>query len=230
MKRRKLGGLEVAAIGLGCMSMTPIYGEPSEPEAIATVHRAAELGVDLVDTSDAYNNGRNEELVGRAIKGVRDRIVLATKFGQIRRPDGGGDVCGRPDYVKSACEASLKRLAVDCIDLYYIPRIDPTVPPISSSCASFPARTTINPRSSWFTAARATNPKAASARNSAPRIGAPTWMQMRKTPPTMGTSALVSAAMFRPPPGGAFTKEKDRTRRRMWCPSVRTKRTRARAA
>ena len=128
MTRRKLGELEVAAIGLGCMSMTPIYGEPSEPEAIATVHRAAELGVDLIDTSDAYGNGRNEELLGRAVKGVRAKIVLATKFGQIRRPDGGGDVCGRPDYVKSACEASLKRLAVDCIDLYYIHRIDPSVP------------------------------------------------------------------------------------------------------
>ena len=128
MKRRTLGGLEVAAVGLGCMSMTPIYGEPSEPEAVATVHRAAELGVDMIDTSDAYNNGRNEELIGRAVKGVRNKIVLATKFGQIRRPDGGGNVCGRPDYVKSACEASLKRLAVDCIDLYYIHRIDPAVP------------------------------------------------------------------------------------------------------
>ena len=128
MKRRKLGGLEVSAIGLGCMSMTPIYAEPSEPEAVATVHRAVELGIDLIDTSDAYANGRNEELVGRAIKGVRDKIVLATKFGQIRRPDGGGDVCGRPDYVKSACEASLKRLGVNCIDLYFIHRIDQTVP------------------------------------------------------------------------------------------------------
>lgn len=86
MKRRSLGGLEVAAIGLGCMSMTPIYGEPSEPEAIATVHRAVELGVDLIDTSDAYNVGRNEELVGRAIKGIRDKIVLATKFGQSAVP------------------------------------------------------------------------------------------------------------------------------------------------
>jgi aryl-alcohol dehydrogenase-like predicted oxidoreductase len=128
MQRRKLGGLEVSAVGLGCMSMTPIYGEPSEPEAIATVHRAAELGVDLIDTSDAYGNGKNEELVGRAIKGRRDKIVLATKFGQIRTPDGGGSVCGTPDYVRSACEASLKRLDVDCIDLYYIHRIDATVP------------------------------------------------------------------------------------------------------
>ena len=128
MKRRSLGGLEVAAVGLGCMSMTPIYGEPSEPEAIATLHRAAEIGVDLIDTSDAYAIGKNEELVGRAIKGRRDKFVLATKFGQIRRPDGGGDVSGKPDYVRSACEASLRRLDVDCIDLYYIHRIDPTVP------------------------------------------------------------------------------------------------------
>jgi aryl-alcohol dehydrogenase-like predicted oxidoreductase len=128
MRRRKLGELDVAAVGLGCMSMTPIYGEPSEPEAIATVHRAVELGVDLVDTSDAYGNGKNEELVGRAIKGRRDKIVLATKFGQIRSPDGGGSVCGTPDYVKSACAASLKRLDVDCIDLYYIHRVDPNVP------------------------------------------------------------------------------------------------------
>ena len=128
MKRRSLGGLEVGAIGLGCMSMTPIYGEPSEPEAIATIHRAAELGVDLIDTSDAYAIGKNEELVGRAIKGRRDKIVLATKFGQIRRPDGGGDVNGKPDYVRAACEASLTRLGVTCIDLYYIHRIDPTVP------------------------------------------------------------------------------------------------------
>jgi len=128
MKRRKLGGLEVSAIGLGCMSMTPIYGEPSEPEAIATVHRAVELGIDLVDSSDAYANGKNEELLGRAIKGRRDKIVLATKFGQIRTPDGGGSVCGTPDYVKSACAASLKRLDVECIDLYYIHRVDPSVP------------------------------------------------------------------------------------------------------
>ncbi len=128
MKRRAAGGLEVSAIGLGCMSMTPIYGDPSEPEAIATIHRAVEFGIDLIDTSDAYANGRNEELVGRAIKGRRDKIVLATKFGQIRRPDGTGEVSGRPDYVRAACEASLKRLAVDCIDLYYIHRIDATVP------------------------------------------------------------------------------------------------------
>jgi aryl-alcohol dehydrogenase-like predicted oxidoreductase len=129
MKRRRLGRLEVGAVGLGCMSMTPIYGEPSEPEAIATIHRAIELGVDLIDTSDAYgSNGSNEALVGRAIKGRRDKVVLATKFGNIRLPDGSPDADGRPDYVAQCCEASLKRLGVDTIDLYYIHRVDPTVP------------------------------------------------------------------------------------------------------
>lgn len=128
MKQRSLGGLTVSAIGLGCMSMTPIYGEPSEPEAIATIHRAVELGVDLIDTADAYANGKNEELVGRAVKGYRNKIVLATKFGQIRHPDGRMDVSGRPDYVRQACEASLRRLGVSVIDLYYIHRIDPAVP------------------------------------------------------------------------------------------------------
>jgi aryl-alcohol dehydrogenase-like predicted oxidoreductase len=128
MKRRRLGELEVSAIGLGCMSMTPIYGEPSEPEAIATVHRAVELGIDLIDTSDAYGFGANEELLGRALKGHRDRVVLATKFGNIRNPDGSNAVNGRPDYVPVACEASLKRLGVDVIDLYYIHRVDASVP------------------------------------------------------------------------------------------------------
>jgi aryl-alcohol dehydrogenase-like predicted oxidoreductase len=129
MKRRRLGNLEVGAIGLGCMSMTPIYGEPSEPEAIATIHRAVELGVDLIDTSDAYgSNGSNEMLVGRAIKGRRDKVVLATKFGNIRLPDGTPGANGRPEYVAQCCEASLKRLGVDSIDLYYIHRVDTTVP------------------------------------------------------------------------------------------------------
>ena len=128
MKRRSLGGLSVSAIGLGCMSMTPIYGEPSEPEAIATIHRAIELGVDLIDTADAYANGKNEELVGRALKGKRDKVMLATKFGQVRHPDGKQDVNGRPEYVRDACAASLKRLGVDTIDLYYAHRIDPKVP------------------------------------------------------------------------------------------------------
>jgi aryl-alcohol dehydrogenase-like predicted oxidoreductase len=128
MKRRRLGDLEVSAIGLGCMSMTPIYGEPSEPEAIATIHRAIELGVDLIDTSDAYGSGANEELVGRALKDRREKVVLATKFGNIRRPDGSNAVDGRPEYVLQACEASLRRLGTDVIDLYYIHRVDSSVP------------------------------------------------------------------------------------------------------
>jgi aryl-alcohol dehydrogenase-like predicted oxidoreductase len=129
MTRRRLGRLEVGAVGLGCMSMTPIYGEPSEPEATATIHRAIELGVDLIDTSDAYGaNGSNEVLVGRAIKGRRDKVVLATKFGNIRLPDGSPGANGRPEYVAQCCEASLKRLGVDEIDLYYIHRVDPSVP------------------------------------------------------------------------------------------------------
>ncbi len=128
MQTRQLGSLEVSAIGLGCMSMTPIYGEPDPAEAVATIHRAVERGVTMIDTSDAYAVGANEELVGRALVGIRDRIVLATKFGNIRRPDGTADVNGKPDYVPQACDASLKRLGVETIDLYYIHRIDPTVP------------------------------------------------------------------------------------------------------
>jgi aryl-alcohol dehydrogenase-like predicted oxidoreductase len=129
MKRRRLGQLEVGAVGLGCMSMTPIYGEPSELEAIATIHRAIELGVDLIDTSDAYgSNGSNEVLVGRALKGRRDKVVLATKFGNIRLPDGSPGANGRPEHVAQSCEASLRRLGVEAIDLYYIHRVDSTVP------------------------------------------------------------------------------------------------------
>ena len=127
MNRRKLGALEVSAIGLGCMSMTPIYGDPDPAEAIATVHRAVELGVDMIDTSDAYGAGKNEELVGRALKGIRDKVVLATKFGNLQ---GAGQraVDGRPDFVIEACEKSLKRLGVEMIDLYYIHRVDTEVP------------------------------------------------------------------------------------------------------
>lgn len=128
MQRRQLGQLEVSAIGLGCMSMTPIYGEPSEPEAIATVHRAIDLGVNLIDTADAYGFGANEELVGRTLAGHRDQAIVATKFGNIRHPDGKADVNGKPDYVPQACDASLRRLGVDVIDLYYLHRVDPSVP------------------------------------------------------------------------------------------------------
>ena len=128
MKRRNLGTLDVSAIGLGCMSMTPIYGKPDPDEAVATIHRALDLGIDFIDTSDAYGNGRNEELVGRALVERRGEALIATKFGNIRLPDGGAAVNGRPDYVREACDASLKRLGVETIDLYYVHRIDPDVP------------------------------------------------------------------------------------------------------
>lgn len=128
MQQRKLGqGLTVSAIGLGCMGMSSIYGTADEAESIATIRRAAELGITLIDTADAYGNGDNEALVGRALAGLRDRVVLATKFGNIRR-DGKADVDGRPDYVRTACDASLRRLGVETIDLYFQHRVDPRVP------------------------------------------------------------------------------------------------------
>src|SRR6516225_11209070 len=127
--RRKLGPLDVSAINLGTMSMTPIYGVPDPDEAIATLHRAPEIGMDFIDTSDAYGaNGANEELVGRALKGRREKYILATKFGNVRLPDGKPGAIGRPDYVIEACDKSLKRLGTDYIDLYYIHRVDNTVP------------------------------------------------------------------------------------------------------
>ena len=129
MQRRKLGDLEVAAIGLGCATMTPFYGEPDPAEAIATLERAAELGVDMLDTSDAYGKGRNEELIARVLKGRRDRYVVASKFGNMgRNPDGSAAGEGAPDYVRRACDESLARLGTDVIDLYYIHRVDPRVP------------------------------------------------------------------------------------------------------
>ena len=130
MQRRQLGrsGLEVSAIGLGCMGMSPMYGEPDEAESIAALHRAIDIGIDFLDTSDMYGNGHNEELIGRAIADRRDRVILATKFGNIRNPDGTADVNGHPEYVAAACEASLKRLGVDHVDLYYQHRVDPNVP------------------------------------------------------------------------------------------------------
>ena len=128
MKTRQLGPIDTPAIGLGCMSMTPIYGKPDPDEAIATVRRALDLGVTMIDTADAYNDGKNELLVGRALAGRRDEAFLATKFGNIRYPDGRREVNGHPDYVREACEASLARLGTDRIDLFYIHRIDPNVP------------------------------------------------------------------------------------------------------
>jgi len=129
MKTRKLGNrLEVSAIGLGCMGMSTAYGERDDKQAIAAIHHAIEKGVTFLDTSDAYANGKNEELLAQALAGKRDRVVLATKFGNIRYPDGKRGVCGKPEYVVQACENSLKRLHTDVIDLYYIHRIDPDVP------------------------------------------------------------------------------------------------------
>jgi len=127
----KLGreGLEVSRQGLGCMGMSEFYGDPNEGESIATIHRAIELGVTLIDTADMYGVGHNEELVGRAIADRRDRVVLATKFGNERRPDGSWiGINGRPEYVRSACDASLKRLGIDVIDLYYQHRVDRDTP------------------------------------------------------------------------------------------------------
>lgn len=130
MQMRDLGsrGLRVPAIGLGCMGMSTAYGERDDENSIKAIHRAIELGAGFLDTSDAYGNGVNEELVGKAIAGKRDRVILASKFGNIRLPDGGREIVGRPDYVPQACDASLKRLGVDHIDLYYQHRVDPTVP------------------------------------------------------------------------------------------------------
>ena len=128
MQTRKLRSLDVSSIGLGCMGMTPIYGKPDPALAIETIHRALDLGINLIDTSDAYGKGANEQLVGRAIAGQRDRCVISTKFGNLRLPDGSPGVNGRPEYVQQACEASLKRLGIDAIDLYFQHRVDPSVP------------------------------------------------------------------------------------------------------
>jgi aryl-alcohol dehydrogenase-like predicted oxidoreductase len=132
MKMRRLGsqGLSVAEIGLGCMSMSEFYGPADETQSIATLHRAVELGVTMFDTADVYGSGENEKLVGRALRGMRDRVVIATKFGILRKKEDPKyrGICGRPEYVRQGCDASLKRLGIECIDLYYIHRVDGEVP------------------------------------------------------------------------------------------------------
>lgn len=128
--RRALGrgGLRVSAIGLGCMSMSGVYGPGDDAQSVAVIQRALDLGIDHLDTSDMYGWGHNEELVGRAVRGRRPGVVVATKFGHVRRPGGGGGVDGRPEHAVRACEASLRRLGVEVIDLYYQHRVDPGVP------------------------------------------------------------------------------------------------------
>jgi aryl-alcohol dehydrogenase-like predicted oxidoreductase len=130
MEYRQLGqNFRVSAVGLGCSGMSADYGVPDDAESIATIHRCIDLGITMLDTSDAYAAGVNEELVGKAVKGKRDKFLIASKFGNIRGPGGQrGGVNGKPEYVPVACDASLRRLGIDTIDLYYIHRIDPNVP------------------------------------------------------------------------------------------------------
>ena len=131
MKQRILGnqGLVVSELGLGCMGMSEFYGITDDSEAIATIHRAVELGITFFDTADMYGVGHNEELVGKALQHCRDKVIIATKFGNVRGSDGSFlGVNGKPEYVRSACDASLKRLGIEVIDLYYQHRVDPNTP------------------------------------------------------------------------------------------------------
>ncbi len=131
MEKRKLGrdGLEVSALGLGCMGMSEFYGAGNEAESISVMQRAVDLGITFFDTADMYGSGRNEELVGRALRERRNQVVIATKFGNVRGENGAFQgIDGRPEYVRSACEASLHRLGMDVIDLYYQHRVDPATP------------------------------------------------------------------------------------------------------
>ncbi len=132
MESRNLGnrGLKVSALGLGCMGMSEFYGSTDDQESLATIDRALELGIDFLDTADVYGPFKNEELVGKAIRGRRDKFIIATKFGIVRDPNNAAarGVSGKPDYVRKSCEASLKRLGIDAIDLYYQHRVDPDTP------------------------------------------------------------------------------------------------------
>jgi aryl-alcohol dehydrogenase-like predicted oxidoreductase len=131
MQHRKLGhsNINVSALGLGCMGMSEFYGPRNDQESMGVIHRALDLGVDFLDTADVYGRGRNEELVGRALKGRRDRVALATKFGNVRDAAGNfSGINGRPEYIRQCCDSSLKRLGLDHIDLYYQHRVDRGVP------------------------------------------------------------------------------------------------------
>jgi aryl-alcohol dehydrogenase-like predicted oxidoreductase len=130
MQQRSLGrsGIKVSAIGLGLMSMSGVYGNANDDESIATIHYALDQGINFLDSADMYGWGHNETLLGKALRGRRDGVIVATKFGQVKTAEGKQDVDGRPEYVMRACEASLKRLGIDMIDLYYQHRVDPKVP------------------------------------------------------------------------------------------------------